>query len=76
MSRIFISPSKYVQGSGEFENLGKYTKDLGHKALLILSESSFERNQEAIEKAYEIDDVAYVTDFFNGECNWPRVFRN
>lgn len=58
-----------------FENLGKYTKDLGHKALLILSESSFERNQEAIEKAYEIDDVAYVTDFFNGECTTAEIER-
>ena len=35
MSVLFSSPGKYIQGSGELSNLGKYTKEYGKKMLLI-----------------------------------------
>ena len=35
MARVFISPSKYVQGAGELDRLGEYTKVYGKKALVI-----------------------------------------
>ena len=35
MSRIFFAPSKYVQGAGAINSIGKYAETLGKKALLV-----------------------------------------
>jgi glycerol dehydrogenase len=35
MSKIIISPSKYVQGPGELKKLEDYTKTLGGNVLVI-----------------------------------------
>ena len=43
MSTIFISPSKYIQGPGEISNIGKYTAELGKKALCVISKGGYTR---------------------------------
>jgi glycerol dehydrogenase len=43
MARIFISPSKYIQGPGELDNLGTYTKAYGAKPLVIISAGGIRR---------------------------------
>ena len=36
MSKILISPSKYIQGPGEMKKLGTYAASFGKKALLLI----------------------------------------
>ena len=40
MARIFISPSKYIQGPGELAKLGEYTQAYGKSALVIMDLSA------------------------------------
>ena len=39
MSNIIISPSKYIQGKGELNNLGIHVNKLGKKSLILVSPS-------------------------------------
>ncbi|MDU7441789.1 MAG: glycerol dehydrogenase, partial [Clostridium sp.] len=36
MSNIIISPSKYIQGKGELNNLGIHVNKLGKKSLILV----------------------------------------
>ena len=41
MSKILISPSKYIQGSGEMKKLGAYAANYGKKALVLISKGGY-----------------------------------
>ena len=58
MSKNFISPSKYIQGSGEMNNVGQYAKKLGEKSLLQtlpLSQLDFGFGDRAAERYFAFD---------------------
>ena len=48
MARVFISPSKYVQGPGELARLGDYTKAYGAHALVVISAGGLRRFGDVI----------------------------
>ena len=56
MARVFISPSKYVQGAGELDRLGEYTKVYGKKALVIISAGGKKRFGERVETRIELPE--------------------
>ena len=62
MAKILISPSKYVQGSGEMANLYDYAKNYGKKALILITASGYKRIGNIIEKSFENKDVEVVLD--------------
>ena len=75
MAKILISPSKYVQGSGEMANLYDYAKNYGKKALILITASGYKRIGNIIEKSFENKDVEVVFDYFNGECSKNEINR-
>lgn len=75
MARIFISPSKYVQGPGELEHLGEYTKAYGNKALVIISAGGLKRSGDAISASFEAAGMVHTYDNFNGECSQAEIDR-
>ena len=75
MSTVFISPSKYVQGPNEMDNIGSYTKQLGKKALCLISKGGYKRQGNQIEKSFEKNEVQVVFDYFNGECSKNEINR-
>ena len=50
MARIFISPSKYIQGPGELAKLGEYTQAYGKSALVIITAGGLKRSGDVISK--------------------------
>lgn len=52
MAKILISPSKYVQGSGEMKNIGKYAAAAGKKALVLISQGGYKRIGKMIEDSF------------------------
>ncbi len=44
MSKIIISPSKYVQGKRELSKFGVHARSLGKKFLIIASPNGIKRN--------------------------------
>lgn len=75
MARIFISPSKYVQGPGELTRLGEYVKAYGAHALVVISEGGLRRSGDVITASLEAAGVARTYDNFNGECSQAEIDR-
>lgn len=75
MARIFISPSKYVQGPGELTRLGEYAKAYGDHALVVISEGGLRRSGDVITASLEAAGVAHTYDNFNGECSQAEIDR-
>ena len=46
MANILISPNKYVQGSGELENLARHVKTLGSRFFIMGSPSGLKRVED------------------------------
>ncbi len=75
MARVFISPSKYLQGPSELDRLGEYTKAYGSKALVIISAGGLKRFGERVTASFEAAGVELAYDNFNGECTQAEIDR-
>lgn len=75
MARIFISPSKYVQGPGELARLGSYVKAYGAHALVVISEGGLRRSGDVISSSLSEAGVECTYDNFNGECSQAEIDR-
>ncbi len=75
MARVFISPSKYLQGPGELDRLGEYTKVYGNKALVIISAGGIKRFSDRVDASFAAAGVELVYDNFNGECSQAEIDR-
>ena len=75
MARVFISPSKYLQGPGELDRLGEYTKVYGSKALVIISAGGLKRFGDRVSASFAAAGVELVYDNFNGECSQAEIDR-
>ncbi len=75
MARVFISPSKYVQGPGELKNLGSYVEAYGSHALVVISTGGLRRFGDVVSASCEEAGVALTYDKFNGECTQAEIDR-
>ncbi|WP_077598140.1 glycerol dehydrogenase [Olsenella urininfantis] len=75
MARIFISPSKYVQGPGELAKLGEYVVSYGKKALVVISAGGIKRFGGVLEESFKAASLDFQYDNFNGECSQDEIDR-
>ena len=75
MSKIFNSPSKYIQGPDELAKLGGYVDPLGTKALVINTPSGVKRVGAKVEAGFAEAKATPVYEDFNGECSENEVNR-
>ena len=75
MARVFISPSKYVQGPGELARLGGYVKAYGAHALVVISAGGLRRFGDVISASLAEAEVGCTYDNFNGECCQAEIDR-
>lgn len=67
MTRVIISPGKYIQGKGELSQIADYTKDYGKKPFIIADEFVMGLTKDTIENSYKGSE--HVMELFNGECS-------
>ena len=53
MTKVLISPGKYLQGAGELSNIGKHTKAYGTKPLIIISEGGYKRVGNQVKASFD-----------------------
>lgn len=70
-----ISPSNYIQGQGELDNLGSYVGEFGRKALLVTSKSSRERVGVYLDRAMRNEPFEIVDGGFGRECTKDEISR-
>ncbi len=75
MTRVIISPSKYIQGNGELKKLYEHINSLGKKVLVLASENGIRRTKDTIEESFKDSDSELVFEPFNGECSKNEIDR-
>lgn len=76
MTRAIFSPSKYIQGAGEINNLQKYFTNLGEKgAYAIVDPFIMSNYQTDIVKGFKENNTNIVLEKFNGECSKNEIDR-
>ncbi len=75
MAVVFLSPSKYIQGAGELNNLGIYTEKYGKSALCLISEGGKRRHEKQIEDSFAKSEATVKFEIFNGECCSAEIDR-
>lgn len=75
MSRIFLAPSKYVQGAGAIDSIGTYAEKLGGKALLTGGKTALSVCADTIKQSLAEKKLACHQELFNGECCGKEINR-
>ncbi|KWX71466.1 glycerol dehydrogenase [Paenibacillus jilunlii] len=75
MRKVFISPTKYIQGEDELLNLGYFVKTFGDSALLIAHPDDVQRVKAKLDAASSKFGITLITGNFQGECSRQEVAR-
>lgn len=75
MGKIIMSPSKYIQGSGELEKIRSYVENFGKTFLVLATESGMKRTKSIVENSFEGSDSKLVFEVFNKECCKKEINR-
>lgn len=73
MTKIMISPSKFVLGAGELKNLGKYISELGTRAVIVAHGDDFARVRDKLDGALAGTDYTHAV--FGGESCMSEINR-
>ncbi|MBB6451101.1 glycerol dehydrogenase [Geomicrobium halophilum] len=73
--KIFISPSKYVQGKDATDVAGKYSKELGNKALVIADSFVWDMVGHRVVNSLKEADIETVDVTFEGEASDTEIQR-
>ena len=74
--RVFISPSRYIQGPEVLKYMGRYLEILpSTRPLILISESGRERFQHAIETSLDENNLIGSFITFGGECSFEEINR-
>lgn len=73
--KIFISPSKYVQGRDTVEKAGEYIADLGKKAMIIADKTVWEIAANRVADSLKKKDISVLEITFEGEASAKEIER-
>lgn len=73
--KVFISPSRYVQGQGAVYEIGRHVKNLGKKALVVGGRTGLSSTRDGREKSFSEHGIAQIEEVFNGECSTAEIQR-
>ncbi|CAF3179200.1 unnamed protein product [Rotaria sp. Silwood2] len=75
MERIFLSPSRYVQGKDVIKKAGTYIGRLGNHALLLADKLVWQIAGNDLAKILEQSHIRVEKVVFNGECSNSEIER-
>ena len=75
MDNIIISPSKYIQGDGAIDNIGKYVSVFGSNPLAIADDFVMGLVRDRVETSIATESLQVGFNQFNGECSRPEIER-
>ncbi|MFA9557805.1 glycerol dehydrogenase [Evansella sp. AB-rgal1] len=73
--RIFISPSKYIQGKDVLEHACSFLQELGSHALIIADEFVWEIAAKKVSNSLESAHISVTKIIFNGESSYNEIKR-
>lgn len=75
MRKIMISPSKYIQGEDELQNLGEYILEFSDCALLVASKADQARVKVQLDTAQANNSFRLIYGEFQEECSRKEIER-
>ncbi len=75
MDNIIISPSKYIQGEGALDNIGKYVSVFGKKPLAIADAFVMGLVQDRADSSLAGSGLETTFNVFGGECSRVEIDR-
>lgn len=76
LDRMYLSPARYVQGSGALSRLAQYTAPYGDTVLIVLSEGGKKRLRGPLDKSQaDAPGQRFVEEAFSGECTMAEIER-
>lgn len=73
MAKIIISPSKYVQGTGELKNIKDHTESLGKAFFIVSSENIMKITKQVVEESFRGTEISLNFKAFDGECSKNQI---
>ncbi len=74
--RVFVAPSRYIQGDGVLGFLGRYLSLVPSRhPLILISEGGKQRFGRRIDESLSAESVEGHTEIFEGECSAEEVAR-
>ncbi len=75
MSKVMISPSRYVQGVGAIHEIGTHIKNRGTKALVFGGKKGLKSVRAAVEASLVKAGMTVIFEQFGGECSKKEIDR-
>jgi glycerol dehydrogenase len=75
MSRMFLAPSRYVQGAGAIAEIGVHAARMGSKALFTGGKTALSVCGSMVEASLRDNKVGCHKEVFNGECSDKEIMR-
>jgi glycerol dehydrogenase len=75
MSKILISPGRYVQGAGAIHEIGSQIKSWGSKALVLGGKNGLANVRKPIEDSLAQAGITACFESFGGECSRTEIDR-
>lgn len=75
MSRVFLAPSRYIQGAGAIAEIGIHAARMGAKALFIGGNTALGVCGSVVEASLKENKVGCYKDVFSGECSDMEIGR-
>ncbi|WP_079707975.1 glycerol dehydrogenase [Paraliobacillus ryukyuensis] len=75
VEKVFISPSRYVQGKGILAKTGEYVKKIGNHALVIADDFVWDLVGNAVLENLQASDIQSKKIIFNGEASTEEINR-
>nr|VFJ47678.1 MAG: glycerol dehydrogenase [Candidatus Kentron sp. FM]VFJ63440.1 MAG: glycerol dehydrogenase [Candidatus Kentron sp. FM]VFK14440.1 MAG: glycerol dehydrogenase [Candidatus Kentron sp. FM] len=74
--RVLISPSRYIQGDGVLDHLGRYLSLIPSKrAAILISEGGRKRDGARLSESLNTARIERVEVIFQGECSYEEIDR-
>lgn len=74
-TRAWGSPSRYIQGRFELDNIKTYTEIYGRKVFFLIDVFFFANMSEKFAKLYEGSDSTILCEQFGGQCTEDEILR-
>ncbi|WP_113869674.1 glycerol dehydrogenase [Paraliobacillus ryukyuensis] len=75
VEKVFISPSRYVEGKGILAKTGEYVKKIGNHALVIADDFVWDLVGNAVLENLQASDIQSKKIMFNGEASTEEINR-
>lgn len=73
--KVYLSPSRYVQGKDILKNIPDYVSALGNNLLIMSSRGNHKRLSEVFEEITARQDFSTIIINFDGECTMNEIER-